>query len=242
VWGFVILVSSISYVGYFLQKFIGGRMGLSLTGVLGGLASTTAATASFAKGAADSPDQMAAYWRATVLANAIQFPRVLAVLYVMNPQVATASTPLLLLMMAGGLAFAWILFRFEKDDAPEHKVALGNPFLLWPAVKFGAFFAAILLASKAAAVEFGGQGVFFTSLIGGSVDVDSVSVAAMDLVRSGRLPLQEGVIAVVIALVSNAVLKTVMAGVTAGRGFALRVAGGFAAMFAAGLLALPFWR
>jgi uncharacterized membrane protein (DUF4010 family) len=74
------------------------------------------------------------------------------------------------------------------------------------------------------------------------VDVDSVSVAAVDLVRSGRLPLEQGVTAILIALASNAVLKTAVSGATAGRSFALRVAGGFIAMFAAGLPALLFWR
>ena len=44
VWKFVILISSISYLGYFLEKFLGEEQGLFYTSVLGGLASTTAAT------------------------------------------------------------------------------------------------------------------------------------------------------------------------------------------------------
>ena len=47
VWMFVILISSISYVGYFLEKFLGEERGLIYTSVLGGLASTTAATLHF---------------------------------------------------------------------------------------------------------------------------------------------------------------------------------------------------
>ena len=41
----MILVSSVSYVGCFLEKFLGARRGLRLAGIVGGLASTTAANA-----------------------------------------------------------------------------------------------------------------------------------------------------------------------------------------------------
>ena len=55
IWLFVILVSSISYIGYFLEKFMGTAKSLRFTSILGGLASTTAATAAFARSAADEP-------------------------------------------------------------------------------------------------------------------------------------------------------------------------------------------
>ena len=42
VWIFVILICSISWLGYFLQKFLGAGQGLRITALLGGLASTTA--------------------------------------------------------------------------------------------------------------------------------------------------------------------------------------------------------
>lgn len=234
IWIFVILVSTISYAGYFLQKFLGEGKGLKLTGVLGGLASTTAATASFGKGVAEEPQQLGAYWQATVIANTVQFPRVLALLYVMNPQLASRSVPALAAMTAAGLVFAWILSRRPAEASPEHKVPMGNPFRLIPALKYGAVFAALLFLSKAAAARYGGQAVLATSALGGSVDVDSISVAVADLTGAGGLPLEQAVASVLIALLANAILKTVLAGVEGGRAFATRVAAGFAAMFAAG--------
>ena len=36
VWKFVILISSISYLGYFFQKFLGEEKGLIYTALLGG--------------------------------------------------------------------------------------------------------------------------------------------------------------------------------------------------------------
>lgn len=62
IWIFVILVCSISWLGYFLQKFLGEGQGLRITGLLGGLASTTAATSALAKDCAVDRGHTAAYF------------------------------------------------------------------------------------------------------------------------------------------------------------------------------------
>lgn len=56
IWLFVILVSGVSYVGYFLTKFLDAKKGMAFTAVVGGLASTTAYTGGVSKVVADSPD------------------------------------------------------------------------------------------------------------------------------------------------------------------------------------------
>ena len=235
VWLFVILVSSISYAGYFLEKFLGAGRGLPLAGILGGLASTTAATASFAKAAAESPRRLRSYWHATLLANSVQFPRLLVLLFVVNPQLAYACLAPLLAMTAAGLLFAWLIYRGTEQD-PGYRMAVGNPFRLRPALKFGAMFAAVVLFSKVAAAKLGGAGVLLTSVLGGSVDVDAVSVAVSGLLRDNALVLQQGVWAVLVAVFANAVLKIALAGSGGGVAFAKRTAAGFAVMFAAGIV------
>ncbi len=235
VWLFVILVSSISYAGYFLEKFLGSGRGLPLAGILGGLASTTAATASFARESAESPERMRSYWHAAVLANTVHFPRLLVLLFVMNPQLAYACLAPLLAMTAAGLLFAWLIHRGTEQD-PEYRMAVGNPFRLRPALKFGAIFAAVVFFSKMAAAKLGGAGVLLTSVLGGSVDVDAVAVAVSGLLRGNGLTLQHGVWAVLLAVFANGVLKTALAGSGGGAAFAKRIAAGFAVMFAAGIV------
>ena len=77
----VILISGISFVGYFLAKFLGAARGLGLTGLLGGLTSSTAVTAAQAK---QSPGLISACGFATIIANATMFVRVLVVVALLD--------------------------------------------------------------------------------------------------------------------------------------------------------------
>jgi uncharacterized membrane protein (DUF4010 family) len=237
VWLFVILVSSISYVGYFLKRVLGER-GLNLTAVLGGLASTTAATASLAKSAGDAPAELRAYTAAVVLANAVQMPRVLAILYAIRPEIAGAGLLPLLAMSGVGFAYAWILYRGAGAVQGPHAMALGNPFRLVPALKFGAVFAAVVFLSKWALAVSGGGGLNLVAIAGGAVDVDAVSVAACDLAAAGKVSANASFAAVMIALVANAVLKTGLAFAAAGRRLGAHLTAAFAVMFASGLALL----
>jgi len=234
VWLFIILVSSISYVGYFLQKFLGAGRGLALTGLLGGIASTTAATTAFAKDAAETPANLRPLWRATVIANAVQFPRITAILFVMSPALALATLPPLAAMAAAGLVLAYFAARREPQPADDSHVPVGNPFRLTPALKFGAMFTLILLAGKYAANEFGTGAVYWTSAIAGSVDVDAVVVTLSDLLGGGKTALSVASAAVLLALAANAVLKTALAFYAGTRAFGWRVLAAFALMFSVG--------
>jgi uncharacterized membrane protein (DUF4010 family) len=55
IWQIVILVSTIGFVGYFLSKKFGSRLGLWLSGLLGGIASSTAVSIAAARIAKNDP-------------------------------------------------------------------------------------------------------------------------------------------------------------------------------------------
>ena len=238
VWLFVILVSSISYLGYFLEKFLGERKGMDFASILGGLASTTAATTAFARGCAEEPRKLVLYWQATVLANSILFPRIVAILYVVNPTLARALLVPAAAMMAAGLLLAFFIRRTTGETQPLGEMPIRNPFRILPALQFGAIFAAILFFSKAATMELGGGAVYWTSALGGSLDVDSVSVSVADLLHGGHISLASASGAVLLAVATNAVLKTLIAFLSGGFSFGWRVAVGFAVMFAPGAVVL----
>lgn len=245
VWMFVILVCSINWLGYFLQKFLGGNEGLKITAIFGGLASTTAATSALARQCADDPPRTADYGRAAVLANAIQFPRIYALLLAASPALAAASLVPLGAMACAGIALALLPVRGRQEEqASKPDVKLGNPFHLVPALKFGAAFALIRLMVRAASEEFGQGGVLSASLIGGSIDVDAIVFSLSGLLRDGQLTTGAAVTGVFLALVSNAAFKSFLAFSGGNREFGRRVATGFALMFTAGaaVWALQFAR
>ncbi|MEK7406947.1 MAG: MgtC/SapB family protein [Acidobacteriota bacterium] len=239
VWQFVILVSSISYAGYFLEKFLGARAGVRLAGVLGGLASSTAATASLAKSCSEEPEQTPLYWQAIVLANTVQFPRVLAILSVVNAELARRGAPALAAMTAAGLLIARFASPKVTHARGRPKIRVRNPFRLAPALKFGALFSLILLVSKAAGVALGSRAVVAISAAGGSVDVDAVLLSLADLVRKGAVSFDAAQAGIILALVMNAVVKSLLAAQAGGAALGRRLALAFAAIFAAG--ALVWW-
>jgi len=237
VWVFVILVSSVSYVGYFLEKFLGARAGLRLAGVLGGLASSTAATASLARTCADEPANRSLYWQAILLANAVQFPRVVLILAAVNAPLALALATPLSVMTAVGLLAAYLAGRSSQMEGSRPPLQVRNPFRLAPALKFGALFTVILALGKGAALVLGSAAVLAVSALGGSLDADAAALSLSDLSRQGSLNLEAASAGVLAALVMNAAVKTLIAAGAGVRGLARSLALAFLGIFAAGWLA-----
>jgi uncharacterized membrane protein (DUF4010 family) len=231
VWTFVILISSISYVGYFLEKFLGEERGLVYTSILGGLASTTAVTVHLAHLSKQRPESLHGLMRGFLIANAVQFPRAFLLVAIVNRDLAIACALPLGLMLAAAIAMALIAGRLARriDHTAGHpattreRVEHQNPFQIGPALQFGALFTLIVFLSKAAAARAGTQAFIGTSLLGGLVDVATVIAPASDLVHSQSLSVRSGELAILLALASNAALKIVLAAISGTRAFVLRL-------------------
>ena len=228
VWMFVILVSSISYVGYFLEKFLGAEKGLVYTSLLGGLASTTAATLHFARLSKERPEELLEQLRGFLIANTVQFPRTFLLVVLVNQDLAVACAWPLALMTLAGIALSELAgWRARRNPHPETKPGSAehrNPFRLVPALRFGALFTVVVFLSKVATARAGSQAFLGSSLLGGLVDVATVVAPAADLLRAHSIAIQTAEGAVLLALASNAVLKIVLAATTASRAFTLRLA------------------
>lgn len=234
VWLFVILVSSVSYVGYFLEKSFGPRAGARLAGLLGGLASSTAATASLARSCVEQPENRGRYWQAILLANAVQFPRVLAILAAVNPALGRALAAPLVAMTAIGLSLAHLTGRNPPAEDRRPALRVRNPLRLGPALRFGALFALIVLLEKLAAAVAGSTGVLAVSALGGAVDVDAAALSLSDLTKAGSIPMPAATFGTLLALAANALVKTALAAQSGAPGLARKLAASFLAIFAAG--------
>jgi uncharacterized membrane protein (DUF4010 family) len=235
IWIFVILVCSISWLGYFLQKFLGEGQGLRITGLLGGLASTTAATSAIAKECASDLEHPAAYVQSALLANSVQGPRIFVLLMIASPALALYCLPALIAMTVAGLACAFLLGRQHTDERTGTHIAVSNPFRLTPALKFGLLFAAIRFASRFGVAQFGASGVYLTSIVAGSVDADSVVFSLSGMLKEGRILQSPAAIGVLLSIAANFVLKGAIAWGTVGGSFSRRLTVGFIVMTAAAL-------
>ena len=240
IWMFVILISSISYVGYFLEKFLGAEKGLQYTSILGGLASTTAATMIFARQSKERPEETPGLWRAFVLANTVQFPRAYFIALLVNQPLAMMLLGPLAAMTLAGIALERALRRWPHKQVTEVDMKPGNPFRIQPALRFGALFTAIVFISKAATVKLGAGAFYAIGLLGGLVDVATVIAPASDMIRANRLTMDVAGGAILLALVSNAALKIGVAALSGTVAFTLRVAAAFAIWAAIGAAAWLF--
>ena len=208
----VVLISGISFVGYFLTRLLGAQKGLGLTGIVGGLTSSTAVTAAMAQEAKEQPHLNSICVFSTVGANATMFVRVLVVVAVLDRALALKLAWPIGAMGVVAVALSLLLwFRAGKSGggAGGHtKVQLKNPFSVGPALKFAAFFVAILFVAKLAKVYLGNQGLYLAALLSGLADVDAITLSIAEQSKSGTLAHNIGALAITIAVVSNSVVKT----------------------------------
>lgn len=235
----VVLISAIGFAGYVAIRVFGARRGLGLTGLLGGLASSTAVTLTFSGRAKETPALTQACAVAIVLASATMFPRLALVLGAVSPGLAAAAGwPLaaatLVGLGVGGLMYA----RLSRGSrgAPEAPLELKNPLTLSSALKFALLFVAVLVVSKAAQTYLANAGVLLSALVTGLADVDAISLSVARLHRLGALDERVAVDAVGVAIASNTLAKTGIALVLGGRALALRVGLAMGAAVAAGAL------
>jgi uncharacterized membrane protein (DUF4010 family) len=236
VWGLVILVSTISYAGYFLVRWLGKRRGLMLGSLVGGVVSTAAVTMSLADRARQTPEASRLMGTAAVLANAVQGPRLLLLLWLVDRGLARSLAAPLLGMAAVGLAGAWLLARRTASENMEFP--LENPYSIRPALKFGLFFVVILLTVKLADLWLGDRGILLASGIAGTGSASAVALSVSKLLGQQSLSPLVASGSVLLAISTNAIAKWVIALVNGTRQMAFWLGGGLLTMLATAFLLL----
>ncbi len=242
IWLFVILVSGVSYVGYFLTKFTGAERGELLTAIVGAIASTTAYTTGISNAVRNAPESAVSAARYSLIANSILFPRTLLIVAIVSPMLAVAAAPAFAAMMLAGFAAALILApRPSTDAADGHRVSTStfrNPFSIGPALEFGVVFTLVLFITRLAKHDAGSGGQMVVSAISGLVDVTAISLTLASFVQSGTSAARDAVIGLTLAHGVNAIFKSAVARTSHQPAFYLRLAAGFVIMFAVGAAAI----
>jgi uncharacterized membrane protein (DUF4010 family) len=206
IWLMVVFISALSYVGYILIKTIDTDKGIGITGVLGGLVSSTAVTTSLAAETKRIKVNHDPFVIGVVLASSIMFIRVLLEVLVVNSDLLKFVILPIGLMALAGFISALIIWNFEKKDRKQH-IEFESPFTLGPALKFSVFFAAVLFFSKLGQLLYGSKGIYLASALSGLVDVDAITLSMSSLAASGDITSSVAVTAITIAVASNTVVK-----------------------------------
>ena len=240
IWLLVVFISGISFVGYLLIKITGARKGIGLTGLLGGLASSTAVTLSFTQRSKDASALARPFALAITVAWTVMFARVVIEVAALNIELAKVIVLPLVIPVAAGLGYCVVLFRSQRTDETG-EVNFSNPFELGPAITFGLIFTVILVISRAAQVYMGDVGIYLSSVIAGLADVDAIALSVAELSRKpGGIGMETAARSILLAAVANTALKGSIVLVSGAPALRRAIAPGFVLMLLSGLLVAFF--
>ncbi|EOG1785406.1 MgtC/SapB family protein, partial [Vibrio parahaemolyticus] len=177
IWWMVVLIASISFVGYFAIKIGGAKRGILFTSIFAGLSSSTALTLQFSHLSREQANISPLLASGILLSCGTMFPRLLIILFVINPQLVSLLWPIVMAMMAALYLPAWWIWRRSEVEQIEQSNKQSNPLALQSALFFGMMLAVIMLLSHALAEWFGNAGVLILSALSGITDVDAISLA-----------------------------------------------------------------
>ena len=203
----VVLIAGLSFAGYVAMRLLGRGRGLFVSAAAGGLVSSTAVTIAFANRTKDDPSLAPAAAGAIAIASTIMLIRVAVLVALINIDLLPHVAIPIGAGAAGAVVGGVLVYRKTEGAAPA-EVAVKNPFELGNAIRFGIVFAIILLVTKAAKQYFGDSGLYVASLLAGSTDVDAVTLSTA---KQAGLELDAATIAIVIATLSNTLVKSSLA-------------------------------
>ena len=212
IWLSIVVVSGISYFSYLLQKFVLVKSGLIVSGMLGGLYSSTATTIILSKKSKEKTVPDRTYGAAIILATGMMYLRVLILMLFFNFSLAYLTYPyfliLILVLIITGMAV--YLSRSKADsEIQTSTISEKNPLELKLAVIFSLLFLLFSFLTNYTLKFFGEQGLNVLSYIIGFSDIDPF------LLNLFQGKFQIGIIfiakAAFQAIVSNNILKIIAA-------------------------------
>lgn len=235
-WWMVVLISGLSLAGYAALRIAGQRHGTLLTGLFGGVASSTATTLAFSRHGRDNPRLIGMAALVILLANWVVLLRLAVVVAVLAPGLLRPMLTLLGGGALGGLLVLYLLWRRLEAKSNAPTLEMKNPTELRAAIGFGALYAGVLFAAAWLTDLVGSQGVYAVALVSGLTDVDAITLSSLRLFGLGTLQGDQAVTTVFLAVLANIVFKGGLATVIGGADLARQVLPGMAAV-AAGLVA-----
>ncbi len=240
IWWMVVLVASISFVGYFAIKITGPRFGVLLTAISGGLVSSTAVTLDLSKAAKRHPDSSNLMAAGIVAASATMFPRILIEVAVVNDAMVRSISVPMIVMTVVAYAVAFILWYDSRNGEKSETLNLENPVELATAIKFGAFLALIMVLANALKNWFGPSGIYSLAAFSGISDVDAITLSLSRMAKA-ELSNQIASHGIILAAIVNTIVKGGIAIFIGGPVMIRRVGFGFLVVLLAGLGAMALW-
>ncbi len=228
IWTMVVLVAGISLAGYLLAKILGARKGTLLAGIVGGLVSSTAVTLSVARRTREHPTASHIVAAVSIIAaTAIMYPRILLETWVVNRYLALQLALPVAFITFVALGTAYFIHRKGGKETTV-EVPTKNPLNFSVAIQFALIYMAVLWLMDLASAHYSAQGLYIGSLIFGATDMDAITLSIAR--KPGISETLQGMTAVLLATLSNTVMKFLIVVFFGGKSLRKWVALGFGAI------------
>jgi uncharacterized membrane protein (DUF4010 family) len=252
IWLFVVIMAGVEYIGYILSKVLGNRGGVIASGAIGGMISSTATTAAMTNKSKQHPEHRNAYIAATLIASTIMCLRIIAISGFYSPTILSVVMIPALCMLAGLVGTAYyfgtqqsvvrIVAKNEQTPETLTEPEYESPFRLIPAIQFAGVIVVVKFLS--------GLGIIYKAYldpsiwnyalgaISGLADVDAITQDMASKASEGNIALMIAASTILIAAMSNNVVKASIAYRWGERLFGRGVVIGFGLSIIFGLVAI----
>ena len=181
IWGMVVLIAGISYVGYYSMKYLGSERGVLFTALTGSLVSSIAVTVTLGRFTRDA-ENTEVLVTGVLIATFAALGRMLLWIAIFNPalitNVAVSVLPMLVVTTVLGL---WVWLNTEDSKPKKQFSTIRNPLQLSTAIKFGLVLAVVMLLSEVSRQWLGEPGIYGLSIISGMLDMDSITLSLLQM-------------------------------------------------------------
>ncbi|MEI6348152.1 MAG: DUF4010 domain-containing protein [Bacteroidota bacterium] len=238
IWMAVVVISSISYISYLLKKFVFPDSGVMLTGILGGLYSSTATTFILARKMKECQGETSQFVAAIIMATSMMYLRILVLILIFNQGLFDVVWMWFLFMFAISASIS-LLIRLKFRKLAINNQSTGddkNPLEFKIAILFTILFVAFTFITHFTIQYLGSNGLQILSLVVGVSDIDPFLLNLFQ----GHYDVSLTVIAIASfqAIISNNVLKALYAFWLSGMKSKSLILGSFALIILANVLIL----
>lgn len=241
-WIVVLVFSALNFVGYIARRLIGETRGLGVTGLVGGLVSSTAVTLGFSRRSRDEPALALPLALGVVAACTVLIPRLLVVTAMLRPSLSWALVPVLGPVLVAGLVIIGIALWREHDTRPNRSgahPAIGeappkngngpNPLGLSSSLQMAVAFQVVLFALAWIEQNAGQSGVIASAMVLGLTDMDALTLS-MTRFAADPAQVRTAAAAVGVGVLANTTLKTTLVFTIGGPRYRVRAATGLAVL------------
>lgn len=210
IWWMVVLIASISFIGYFSVRIAGTKKGILFTSLFAGLSSSTALTLHFARLSQEKKELSPLLSAGILIACGTMYPRILLYCLVISPDLLKTLT-LPITFMAIFLYTPAIYLSLKNQKTSFSQPPSQNPLDLKAAILLGALLVIVLVLSEWLRKMFGDSGVYLLAAVSGITDVDAITLSLNRLSASESITLDVAAIGIIIAASINNLFKASLA-------------------------------